>query len=69
MLAYIITGSIVVERIFSVAGLGKYFVNSIINTDYTMIMGTTIFLSILMIGLNLVCDIIYKVLDKRIDFS
>ncbi len=69
MLAYIITGSIVVEKIFSVAGLGKYFVNSIMNSDYTMIMGTTVFLAMLMIGLNFICDIIYKILDKRIDFS
>lgn len=69
MLAYIITGSIVVEKIFSMAGLGKYFVNSIIDSDYTMIMGTTVFLAILMIGLNFICDIVYKILDKRIDFS
>jgi oligopeptide transport system permease protein len=69
MLAYIITGSIVVEKIFSVAGLGKYFVNSITSNDYTMIMGTTIFLSVLMIALNFICDIIYKILDKRIDLS
>ncbi len=69
MLAYIVTGSVVVERIFSVAGLGKHFVNSIMNNDYPLIMGTTIFLAILMIVMNLICDILYKVLDKRIDFS
>ena len=69
MLAYIVTGSVVVERIFSVAGLGKHFVNSIMNNDYPLIMGTTIFLALLMIVMNLLCDVLYKVLDKRIDFS
>lgn len=69
MIAYIVTGSFVVEKIFSIGGLGKYFVDSIQNSDYTMIMGTTIFLSMLMILMNLISDILYKVLDKRVDFS
>ncbi len=69
MLAYIVTGSVVVEKIFTVAGLGRHFVNSIMNSDYTMIMGTTIFLATLMVFMNFICDILYKVLDKRIDFS
>lgn len=69
MIAYIVTGSIVVEKIFSVAGMGEYFVKSIQDSDYPMIMGTTIFLSILMILMNLLSDILYKVLDKRVDFS
>ncbi len=69
MIAYVVTGSIVVEQIFSIAGLGQYFVTSIINSDYTMIMGTTIFLSVIMVGMTFLCDILYKVIDKRIDFS
>ena len=69
MIAYIVTGSFVVEQIFSVAGLGKYFVNSIQNSDYTLIMGTTIFLSVIMVFMNFFSDIAYKILDKRIDFS
>lgn len=49
MLAYILTGSLVVEKIFAVPGLGKYFVSSITNRDYTLIMGTTIFLATLIV--------------------
>jgi len=69
MIAYIVCGSFVVEQIFSMAGLGKYFVNSIQNSDYTMIMGTTVLLSIVMIFLNFICDILYTIVDKRIDLS
>jgi oligopeptide transport system permease protein len=69
MIAYIVCGSFVVEQIFSMAGLGKYFVNSIQNSDYTMIMGTTILLSVVMISLNLICDILYTIVDKRVDLS
>jgi oligopeptide transport system permease protein len=56
MFAYIITGSLVVEKIFAVPGLGKEFVSSIINRDYTMIMGTTIFLGVLIVIMMLVSD-------------
>lgn len=66
MTAYTITGSFVVERIFSVPGVGEYFINAISSLDYTMIMGTTILLSILMLGMNLVSDILYKVVDPRV---
>ncbi len=67
MMAYILTGSMVVENIFSVPGLGRLFVNSMLRTDYMMIMGVTIFLGTLIILMNLVSDIIYKILDPRID--
>ena len=66
MLAYIVTGSIVVEQIFAVPGIGRQFVSSIINRDYPMIMGTTIVLAILIVVMNLVSDILYKVVDPRI---
>ncbi len=69
MLAYIVTGSLVVEQIFSVPGIGRAFVSSIINRDYPMVMGTTIVLSILIVVMTLVSDILYKVVDPRIDFS
>ncbi len=69
MLAYIVTGSLVVEKIFAVPGLGKEFVSSIINRDYTMIMGTTIFLGALIIVMMLVTDIMYKVFDPRIQLG
>ncbi len=67
MMAYILTGSMVVENIFAVPGLGRLFVNSMLRTDYMMIMGVTIFLATLIISLNLVSDIFYKLLDPRID--
>ena len=66
MLAYIVTGSLVVEQIFAVPGIGRAFVSSIINRDYMMIMGTTIVLATLIVIMNLVSDILYKVVDPRI---
>lgn len=69
MIAFIVTGSLVVERIFAVPGLGDEFVSSIFNRDYTVIMGTTIFLATLVIIMMLVSDILYKVFDPRIDLS
>ncbi len=69
LIAFIITGSFVVETTFSIPGLGKYFVESVINRDYTVIMATTFVVSILVIGMNLVVDIVYKVIDPRITLS
>ena len=69
MLASIVTGSMVVEQIFAVPGIGRQFVSSITNRDYTMIMGTTIVLASLIVIMNLVTDILYKVVDPRIDFE
>ena len=66
MLAYIVTGSLVVEQIFAVSGIGRAFINSITNRDYPLIMGTTIILAVLIVILNLVSDILYKVVDPRI---
>ena len=67
--AFIITGSFVVETTFSIPGLGKYFVESVINRDYTIIMATTVVVSILVIIMNLVVDIAYKIVDPRITLS
>ena len=66
MLAYIVTGSLVVEQIFAVSGIGRAFVNSIINRDYTLIMGTTIVLASLIVIMNLITDFVYKLVDPRI---
>ena len=66
MLAYIVTGSLVVEQIFAVPGIGRYFVSSITGRDYPLIMGTTIVLACLIVIMNLVSDILYKVVDPRI---
>ncbi|MBQ8345259.1 MAG: ABC transporter permease [Clostridia bacterium] len=69
MLAYIVTGSLVVEKIFNVAGIGAAYVNSITNRDYPLIMGTTIFLAALIVIMNLVGDLMYKVVDPRINLE
>ena len=66
MLAYIVTGSLVVEQIFAVPGIGRTFVSSITDRDYPMIMGTTIVLAALIVIMNMVSDILYKVVDPRI---
>lgn len=66
LLAYTLTGSFVVEKIFTIPGLGSEFISSITNRDYPMIMGTTIFLAALIITMNVVVDIVYKLVDPRI---
>ena len=66
MLAYIVTGSLVVEQIFAVPGIGRAFVSSITDRDYPVIMGTTILLASLIVIMNMVSDILYKVVDPRI---
>lgn len=68
-LAYIVTGSLVVEQIFAVPGIGRYFVSSITGRDYPLIMGTTIVLASLIVIMNLVSDIMYKVVDPRINLE
>ncbi len=69
MLAYIVTGSLVVEQIFAVPGIGRQFVSSITNRDYTLIMGTTIILATFIVIMNLIGDILYKVVDPRINLE
>ncbi len=66
LIAGILTGSLVIEKIFTIGGLGSKFVDSITNRDYPMIMGTTIFLAFIMILMNLVSDLVYKLVDPRI---
>ncbi len=66
MLAYTVTGSFVVEKIFTIPGLGGEFIGAIQGRDYTLIMGTTIFLATLIIVMNVVVDIVYKLIDPRI---
>jgi oligopeptide transport system permease protein len=69
MLAYIVTGSLVVEKIFHVPGIGRSFVNSITNRDYPLVMGTTIILATLIVVMNLLSDIMYKIVDPRINLE
>lgn len=69
MFASIITGSIVIESVFAVGGLGQYFVNSIMQQDYPMIMGVTIFYAILIIASLLIVDVAYAFIDPRLKLS
>jgi oligopeptide transport system permease protein len=66
---YIITGSLVIEQIFAVPGIGEQFVQSILVNDYAMILGTTIFFSVLFILALLIQDIMYGIIDPRIRIS
>ena len=69
MVASIVTGSFVIEKVFGIPGVGSLFTNSIINRDYPLIMGTTIVLAALIVIMNLVGDILYKVVDPRINLE
>ncbi len=69
MMAYTLTGSFIVEKVFTIPGLGGEFVSSITNRDYMMIMGTTIFLATLMVVMNVIVDIVYKIVDPRINLK
>ncbi|MDI7247165.1 MAG: ABC transporter permease [Bacillota bacterium] len=64
--AGIVTGSFVIELIFGIPGLGKYYVQSIFNRDYTLILGTTIFYAVLLVFLNFLVDVAYGIVDPRI---
>ncbi len=64
--AFLITGTFAVEKLFSVPGLGRFFVDSVSNRDYPVIMGTTIFLGCIMVMMNLVVDFVYGFVDPRI---
>jgi oligopeptide transport system permease protein len=64
--AAVLTGSVVVETVFSVPGIGRYFVAGALNRDYTMVLGTVVSYSVLLLGLNLVVDLMTAYLDPRI---
>ncbi len=66
LVAGVLTGSFVIEKIFAIPGMGKYFVESINNRDYSVIMGTTIFYSVFLILMLLIVDLLYSWLDPRI---
>ena len=68
-IAFTLCGGFVVETVFTIPGLGRYFVSSISNRDYPLIMGTTIFLAAFIIAMNLIVDLLYKLVDPRINLS
>ncbi|WP_306260069.1 ABC transporter permease subunit [Pararhizobium sp. IMCC21322] len=63
---YLLTGSIVVETIFGLPGIGRYFINAALNRDYGMVLGTVIFYMVLIVMLNLIVDILYAWLDPKV---
>ena len=67
-LSYLLTGSLVVEQIFGLPGIGKYFVQAALNRDYGLVLGTTVFYILLILVLNLVVDMVYAWLDPRVRF-
>lgn len=68
-IAGIITGSVVIEQIFGIPGIGRYFVQAALNRDYTLVMGTVVFYGALIVLLNLVVDLLYSVLDPQIRYD
>ncbi len=67
--AAIITGSVVIEQIFGIPGLGRYFVQGALNRDYTLVMGVVIFYAVLIVILNLIVDLLYPLLDPRVRYD
>ena len=69
MFAALVTGTFVTELIFGIPGMGRYFVTSITNRDYPVIMGTILLYAVILVMANLVVDIVYGFLDPRIRYS
>jgi len=65
LLGYLITGSFVIEQIFAIPGIGRYYVTAVTARDYSVVMGLTVLLSVIVIMANLVVDILYGFLDPR----
>ncbi|MES1993648.1 MAG: oligopeptide ABC transporter permease OppB [Pseudomonadota bacterium] len=68
-LAGVITGSVVIEAIFGIPGLGRYFVQGALNRDYTLVMGVVVFYGALIIAFNFLVDLLYALLDPRVRYS
>ncbi len=69
LVAFLLTGTFVIEKIFAIPGIGKYFVDSIFNRDYPVILGTTIFFSTILIVTLFIVDISYRIVDPRIKLT
>ncbi|MCK0767179.1 oligopeptide ABC transporter permease OppB [Chromohalobacter canadensis] len=68
-IAGIITGSVVIEQIFGIPGIGRYFVQAALNRDYTLVMGTVVFYGALIVLMNLLVDLLYSALDPQIRYD
>lgn len=69
IVATVITGTFVVENVFAIPGLGRHYVTSVQNLDYTLITGLTIFFAVILVAMNLVVDIVYALIDPRIQLQ
>jgi oligopeptide transport system permease protein len=67
-LSYLLTGSLVVESIFALPGIGKYFISAALNRDYGLVLGTTILYMFIILALNLIVDIVYAWLDPKVRY-
>jgi oligopeptide transport system permease protein len=67
--AAVLTGSVVIETIFSIPGVGRYFVLGALNRDYTLVMGTVVLIAVFIIVFNLIVDVLYAVLDPRVRYD
>ena len=67
--AALITGSVVIETIFGIPGVGRYFVQGALNRDYTLVMGTVVMIAAFVVVFNLIVDLIYGLLDPRVRYD
>jgi oligopeptide transport system permease protein len=67
--AALLTGSVIVETIFSIPGVGRYFVDGALNRDYTLVMGTVVLIAIFTVVFNLIVDILYAFVDPRVRYD
>ena len=67
--AALLTGSVVVETIFGIPGIGRHFVQAALNRDYTLVMGTVIVIACFIVVFNLIVDLVYAWLDPRVRFD
>ena len=65
----LLTGSVIVETIFAIPGVGRYFVDAALNRDYTLVMGTVVVIAIFIIVFNLIVDLLYAVIDPRVRYD
>ena len=66
--AALLTGSVVIETIFGIPGVGRYFVQGALNRDYTLVMGTVVLIAVLVVVFNLIVDLLYAVLDPKVRY-
>ena len=67
--AALLTGSVVVETIFGIPGIGRYFVQGALGRDYTLVMGTVVVIAVFVVVFNLIVDILYALLDPRVRYD